>query len=155
MTLAKVFTDGSCIRDVCGYGVRIHCEGMSIIYNKHGKIKNEKQTNQVAELYAIYKGLKCLFLLKILCKKIEIYTDSMYCINSLTCWAKIWKKNNWLTSCGKPVQNLNLIKKIEKTIKKFNCPIEFFHVKAHTKYQTFEACQNNIVDAMAKKAALS
>ena len=83
-------------------------------------------------------------------KPLVIYTDSMLMINSLTKWIKGWKKNNWVKSDGKDVLNKDLLELIDQGMKDRN--IQFIHVKAHTKDDSFEANNNRLADELAKKA---
>lgn len=41
-----------------------------------------------------------------------IHTDSSYSINCVTTWFKSWRKNNWMGTNGKPVENRDLIEAI-------------------------------------------
>lgn len=89
-----------------------------------------KVTNQICELLACIKGLETLLSTEKIGKRdVFIYSDSMYIINSITKWAKDWEKNNWKKSDGKPVQNINLIKKLYYLSQ--NMSIKFKHVLAH------------------------
>ena len=93
--------------------------------------KNNKVTNQVAELSACLKGIEKLVTGQEIKNKIIIYTDSMYIVNMMKSWADKWIKNNWKKSDGKEVLNLDLVKKLYFYSKNLN--IEFKHVKSHTK----------------------
>lgn len=86
----------------------------------------ENPTNQRMELYACIKALE-------VCNddNINIYTDSKYTINCITTWYDNWKNNNWKTSKGTDVKNLDLIKKLYDLVKSKN--VKFYHVKAHQK----------------------
>lgn len=143
-----IFTDGSFIKhlDKCGYGVLF----------PNGEYKNISRrfklpplSNQRAELYAIYKGIKRVYK-NDKTANIKIYTDSEYSINSLTIWIKNWKTNNWIASTGKPVANQDIIVKIDKLINKHQGTIKFQHVRSHTGKQDFESINNDKVDKLAK-----
>ena len=89
-----------------------------------------KVTNQVAELLACIKGIeKILSTQIIIARQIVIYTDSMYVVNMMSEWAKNWEKNNWKKYNGKPVDNLELVKKLYYYSK--NLGIIYRHTKAH------------------------
>jgi ribonuclease HI len=143
-----IFTDGSYIKhsNKCGYGVHFPNGEFK---NISRRFKREPLTNQRAELYAIYKGIKTVQK-KGLEYSIKIYTDSEYSIKSLTIWIKDWKKKNWKSSTGKDVMNQDLIKKIDETIAKNKGKIEFQHVRSHTGKKDFESINNDIVDVLAK-----
>tara|TARA_X000000950_G_C13587161_1_gene525809 strand:+ start:74 stop:523 length:450 start_codon:yes stop_codon:yes gene_type:complete len=86
----------------------------------------ENPTNQRMELCACIKALEIINE-----KKINIYTDSKYVINCITLWYDNWAKNNWKTSRGFDVKNLDLIKKLYNLVKSKD--VNFFHIKAHQK----------------------
>jgi ribonuclease HI len=91
---------------------------------------NNKVTNQVCELLACIKGLETIVSTEKIGKKdIKIYTDSMYIVNTITQWAKNWEKNNWKKADNKPVQNLELVKKLYFLSR--NLKVDYSHVKAH------------------------
>jgi ribonuclease HI len=61
-----------------------------------------KVTNQICELMACIKAIETIISTeKIKKRTIVIYTDSMYIVNSITVWAKVWEKNNWKKADGK------------------------------------------------------
>ena len=106
-------------------------------------------TNNEMELYAIYASMRN-FLDN--CKKgdkIEIYTDSGYCIGIFTQWARNWEKRGWKKSDGKPIENLPLIKSIwdlMKDIDKNNSELLFVKVKGHS---------NNVLNNEADELAVN
>ena len=149
-----IFTDGSYFKRsnkiYCGYGVYYPNGEYRYISKPFTK---EPLTNQRAELYAIYKGIK-----KVSNKDnntdLMIYTDSEYSINSLTKWVKNWEVNNWKTSNNKVVMNKDLIEKINKLMKTHKGDIKFKHVRSHTNKKDYESINNDIVDRLAKNGAL-
>jgi len=146
-----IFTDGSHIKpkDLCGYGIHFPNKEFNDISKPFTK---KPLTNQRAELYAIYKAIKIVTKFdKNL--DIKIFTDSEYSIKSLTVWIKNWKKNNWISSTGKPVLNLDIIQKIEKLMEEHNGKINFQHVRAHTGKNDFESIHNDITDKLAKQGS--
>jgi ribonuclease HI len=86
----------------------------------------ENPTNQRMELIACIKALELIDE-----SNINIYTDSKYTINCVTLWYNNWKNNNWKTSKGSDVKNLELIKQLYNLVNTKN--VNFFHVKAHQK----------------------
>ena len=80
-------------------------------------------------------------------KEIIIYTDS------ITKWTKNWKKAD-----NKPIQNLELVKKLYYLAK--NLKVGFKHVKAHTSSpekdsdEYFEWYDNYMADKLAVQASL-
>ena len=160
----KIFTDGSFVKatKACGYGVLFPNREYE---NISKPFTIEPKTNQRAELYAIYSGIKTVY--KDLKKRnetnetnkviITIYTDSEYSIKSLTVWIINWKKNNWKATTGKDVLNQDLIIKLDKLIEKFKSKfglIKFIHVRSHTGRKDFESINNDLVDVLAKRGGL-
>jgi ribonuclease HI len=121
--------------------------------------KDNKVTNQVCELLACISALETVMTTQIIGKnEIIIYTDSMYVINSITLWAKNWRKNNWRRLDNKPIQNLELIKKLYYLSK--NLKVGYKHVKAHTSPpdedsdEYFEWYGNYMADKLAVQGSL-
>ncbi len=85
-------------------------------------------TNNRMELTAAIKTLEKLHEFK-LKRDFKLRTDSKYLIEGYTSWIKNWKKNGWKTSSGKPVQNADLWKEIDK-LRLVNLSMEF--VKGHS-----------------------
>lgn len=68
-------------------------------------------------------------------REVLIVSDSMYAINCVTKWFKEWRKNNWITSLGKPVENRDLVQEIVQTIEArehYGSHTDFKWVKHHT-----------------------
>lgn len=107
-------------------------------------------TNNEMELYAIYASMKDFLDCSKDADKMEIYTDSGYCIGIFTQWAKNWEKRGWKKSNNKPIENLTLIKAIWKLMKDIeikNCELLFVKVKGHS-----GNVLNDEVDKLAVKA---
>lgn len=147
-----MYTDGSCMNQSsgikCGYGVHFPNEERSDISKKFTR---GKLTNQRAELYAVYTGLRsvikhCVF------DKITVYTDSKYSIGCCSQWLEKWKKNGWMNSKKKIVENLDIIKKLDKYMSdnSHKNKIKFKHVFAHSGIKG-----NEKADELAKAGALS
>lgn len=142
----KIFTDGSCKRHknsfICGYGIHFPEKEFEDV-SKH---YSDNPTSNRAELYAIYKALKITKYSNY--DETYIYSDSEYSINSLTKWIKGWEKNRWKKSDGNAVNNLDIILKIYKYLKKRK--VIFTHVRAHTNKKDYNSIHNDIVDKLAK-----
>lgn len=145
-----IFTDGNCKNNgkknaLGGYGVFFTTDKDSIYYKWNTVKKVENATNQKAELSAFKK------LFEILSentetfknKKVYICSDSMYSINCVSKWYVSWLKNNWKTSKGEPVKNLDIIKDIIKYKEQIDSKLkyEFKHVMSHT----VEPSKENVV----------
>jgi ribonuclease HI len=93
-------------------------------------LKGLKQTNQRAELTAILRALD----IAPRHREVTIYTDSMYAIDCVTNWYRNWRRNNWLNSKGKPVENKDLVVEIRDKIEEregFKKGTFFVWVKGH------------------------
>ena len=106
--------------------------GGLIIFDDKSEIEiggaEKNTTNNRMELTAAIKTIEKLknFQLK---DNFKLKTDSKYVIEGYTKWVNNWKKNGWKTSAGKPVQNSDLWKEIDKLrIKGLN--MEF--IKGHS-----------------------
>ena len=136
-TIVTIYTDGSCIDKVGGYGFTT-TNGQEF----KGRVPYNPATNQISELYAIYKAI--MYCNNKNVKDLTIYTDSKYSIGCLSQWYFNWVKNGWKNSKGEPVKNKELIKSIISVSSKIN--ITYYHVKAHNgdKY-------NEIADTLANE----
>lgn len=126
------FTDGSSK----GNQFKNPTGGYGVYYPENSQLNISKKlegkvTNNIAELTAVYDGIITLITNVKINKQIVIVSDSKYIIDSITKWAKGWEKNNWVKSDGKPVLNLELIKKIYYLVGTLN--IKFLHQRAHKK----------------------
>ena len=147
------FTDGSHIgkgpHSLCGYGVHFPNQEHPSISKPFTHLP---KTNQRAELYAIYKALKTI--IKFLdFDSIKIYTDSEYSIKSLTIWINKWRTNGWRTTNNKPVENTDIIKKIDTLLQLYPNKIFFEHVRSHTGKNDYKSINNNFADKLAKQGA--
>lgn len=146
----SVYTDGSLIKKnnkkYCGFGVYIP----HIDYKYSETMNNYNDTINRAELNAIIHSIE--YLKKEYPKyEIHIYTDSMYCIYMLTGTAKRYEKNNFKKD-GSDVKNKDLIIKLLDVMK--GTKLKPIKVKAHTNLNDTHSQNNNIVDELAKNAAL-
>lgn len=113
-------------------------------------------TNNQMELKAILESINTIKPSISPKARVEIYTDSRYCINIWkkssapgTPYIENWKKNGWKNSKKKPVENQGYITAIDDILSRFP-QVEFLHVKGHAKKGTKEYCQfNDYVDRLA------
>ncbi|KAG0151757.1 hypothetical protein CROQUDRAFT_36320 [Cronartium quercuum f. sp. fusiforme G11] len=142
-TTIRVYCDGACsgngqknVLTPAGSGVwwepNDNCP-VTLPANLAYRLPGPVQTNNRAELYAIYLVLKHDPDPNM---KLEIYTDSQYSINCLTVWLSSWLKNDWKTSSGKPVENRDLIDSIRNLLYKRDQVnrngTKLIHVKGHS-----------------------
>jgi ribonuclease HI len=133
----------------CGYG----------IFFKEGDSRNaseevfDRPSNNRAELYAILNSINTIIETKdiALHPKIVIHSDSQYSIKSLTVWMPNWKRNGWKTADKKPVENQDLLRKIDAHLQQHK-HIVFNHVYAHTKAKDAHSIGNDHADRLAKNS---
>ena len=102
------------------------------------EIITEDKTNNFAEIYAIQKSLeivnKYLKVSKNNDYSIELYTDSLLCLKSLTEWIYNWLKTSvdgiLYTSKGSIVANQECIIKAFKLLNKLK-RVKIFHINSH------------------------
>lgn len=104
--------------------------------------REDNTTNNRMELMAIYNALNSYFRNRNLsdncekASKININTDSAYCINIFTNWVEGWKANGWRRGKKKePIENVELIIDIYnqiKILKEDFTDVNFIKVKGHS-----------------------
>ncbi|HEY8423391.1 MAG TPA: ribonuclease HI [Clostridia bacterium] len=103
MKEVTIYTDGACSGNpgIGGWAAILIYKGTEKVLS--GSCPNT--TNNRMELFAIIYALKAL---KERCK-VNIYSDSAYIIDALNNkWLEKWKSNNWKTSSGEEVKNIDL-----------------------------------------------
>lgn len=106
----------------------------------------EKATNNQGELMAVLSLLVETRDAKD--NSITILCDSQYVINAATTWLAGWKKKNWRKSNGKPVLNVELIKKIDEEMQ--GRDVKFEWIKGHSGHPL-----NEKADTLARDNALA
>jgi ribonuclease HI len=111
-----IYTDGACSGNgsataVGGFGVIVLDDDENFITSHHEQVKNT--TNNRMELSAILwamiqygKEKPCP----------TVYSDSAYCVNTLTSWMYGWAKRGWVKSDNKEPENLDLIQAFYKLV---------------------------------------
>ena len=154
----RIYTDGACSENP-GPG------GWASIWVYDNDIKvssgcNPKTTNNQMELTAIVVSLrKVRNILTIppntwVNKEYEIYSDSAYVVNSINNnWIERWRLNDWKTSKGDDVKNVELwmeCLKLLSQIKRMGIKITFIKVKGHS-----GDTLNEYADEVARKEVLN
>lgn len=129
-----VFTDGASK----GNGKKNAVGGIGIYFPLYNMLNysekitfetfNKPVTNNLTELLAIKKAIQ-ITKSQFSSFKLEIYTDSQYCFNIFTSWAKKWEAKGWIKPDKKPISNLSLIKSIHKYNQKYD--ITYRHCNSH------------------------
>ena len=111
-----IYTDGACSANgsataVGGFSVIVLDDDDNFITSHHEQVKNT--TNNRMELSAILwamiqygKEKPCP----------TVYSDSAYCVNTLTSWLFGWAKRGWVKSDNKEPENLDLIQAFYKLV---------------------------------------
>ncbi|KIW28808.1 hypothetical protein, variant 3 [Cladophialophora immunda] len=149
--MLRIYTDGSSLKNGqagarAGVGVFF---GPQDPKNVSEALKGSKQTNQRAELTAILRALD----IAPRHREVTIYTDSKYSIDCVTNWYRNWKKNGWVNTKGKPVENKDLVMDIRERIEErehLGKLTYFVWVKGHT-----DNPGNIAADRLAVQGAIS
>lgn len=138
-----IWTDGSSSlrTGTCGWAAIVCCKFDALTKNLGYELNPERHilcghaegTNQKAELLAVIHALKWT----VPKSKSFIKTDSEYVINCVIKYRKDWERNNFITSSGTPVKNLELIKELWELCD--NRKVHFKHVKGHAGHAGNEA----------------
>ena len=103
-TPVAMYTDGACSGNPGpgGWGVLIVHDGRETELSG----AENPTTNQRMELTAPIQGLRSLGARR---RRVDIYSDSAYVINCFRDkWYERWRKNGWVNSQKKPVENRDL-----------------------------------------------
>ena len=126
-----------------GFGIVIFDESRNLIdayCEQHNNV-----TNNQMELKAFLKTFELLNT-KYKNEMAIIYSDSSYCINILNSWIYKWSNNNWQTSKGETIKNLDIIQSLYKyyNIDFFISQINIIKVDGHK-----GVIGNELADALA------
>jgi len=134
----EMYTDGACRGNPGrgGWGVLLRYGDAE--KTLHGG--EQMTTNNRMELTAVIKGLEALTKT---CH-VVITTDSKYVLKGITEWITSWKQRNWKTSNKKPVQNIELWKRLDKLVAMHQ--VEWNWVKGHSGHT-----ENELADQLANQ----
>lgn len=140
----KIFVDGACSgngKDNAkgGFGIVVvdHQDNIIEEYQEF----SENTTNNREELKAIIYAMK-LYGKREWSQDIpEVYSDSMYSVNTLNEWMFNWAKNNWIKSDKKTPENLDLIQEYYKLYNS-GLRINLKYVKGHNGNKYNELADN-------------
>lgn len=119
-TIYNIFTDGSCINNgrkgakaayaIVFLGTKEN--GPPYLEVAEQVPASEQQTNQRAELSAIYQAVQVVQERNIWkeADKICFWTDSQYAIKCITEWGTGWQAKGWKKRDGKPIEHLDILK---------------------------------------------
>lgn len=139
MQKVNIYTDGSCKADGRGgWGALIR---VSDDHEHEISGCERRTTNNRMELLA---AIKALAFLEEPCQVI-LFTDSQYMVRGITSWIKHWKNNNWKSTSGKTIKNVDLWIQLDMLQRRHK--VSWRWVKGHSgnKY-------NNRADRLARSA---
>lgn len=149
-----IYTDGCCLSNGqtqdkparAGYG--IYFPQISENWNISSPLSTtEKHTSQRAELTAVIRALELVRARKVPCKKISIFSDSMYAVQGLNEWIPKWRVNGYRNAQKKAVANADLFKKLDNEAVRSaesGILVQLSHVPRE---------ENRIADGLAKAGA--
>jgi ribonuclease HI len=157
--VVRIFCDGACERNgqpgaKAGYGVyAATTDGRSIMRHSAPLVGDESQTNQRAELRAMFYAIGYGSASTFRGARVEIYSDSKYAIDCLTKWAPGWVSSGWVKSDKKPVLHTDLIKAAYEMLTRAEGRIVLKHVPAHTGLGDLLSLGNAEADRLAREGA--
>lgn len=130
----EIWTDGGFVRQpALGAWAFIILSPSNDRIERYALVDHHKQTSQVAEIMAILKSFQCM--LHDVCKgdeklasklSLDVYSDSQYCVNSITSWMYSWQRSDWQVD----KHNLDLWKQVYDLKHKFKS-VKMNWVKGH------------------------
>ena len=152
----QVFSDGSCVHNGrpgarAGVGVYALQDGAEVHRHSAPLLKSEPQTNQRAELQALYYALRFIHGTTA-GGAATLYTDSQYSINCVTVWSTTWKAKGWLKADKKPVLHQDILKPMVELWEVLKATTTLTHVAAHTGRSDPISRGNAMADQLATAA---
>lgn len=148
------FTDGACVHN----GKKNARASFAVVWPEHPEMNyaqqlrdGEEHTNNRAEFTAVIHAFEQADAMDPgRTVPLQVYTDSMLLINSLTKWMAAWKRNGWRKADGTPVANRDLLETLHAHVGRRVA--HFRHVRAHTNKKDWESTFNDYADRCAKAA---
>ena len=138
----RIYTDGACSGNPGpgGWAALILCENKRVTLSSSDRYTTNNRMELLAAIRAIDWCIKNKY------KKIEIYSDSAYVVNSINKeWIKKWKRNFWKNSKGDDVKNRDLWELLNEQLHDLSHVITFVKVRGHSGDKN-----NDYVDKVAK-----
>jgi len=139
-------------------------DGVEVHRHSAALAKSEPQTNQRAELQALYYALRYIQAAGTTGATgatgatgttgtvATLYTDSQYSINCVTVWAAGWKAKGWLKADKKPVLHQDVLKPMVELWETLKATTTLTHVAAHTGRSDPISRGNAMADQLATAA---
>lgn len=147
MRTVTIWSDGSYRREIDrgGYAALLYCDG-------NAKLHFGEEYNTTVNRMELKAAIDSLKLLTEPCK-VQIYSDSQYLVNGIQKWLSNWKKRNWISSSGQPVQNQDLWQEMDRLMSYHQ--IQARWVKGHSRKNDLNSDSNRFVDHFAYNGAHS
>ncbi len=142
------YADGSCFhnngtrRPIGGIGVYVD-EGHP--ENVGRSVREGRITNQNMELLAAHMALQAVAHMWQPGDSAVLYTDSIYVMNCMTKWIKLWELNGWTTKNKRPVQNGDVLRAMLPIVKR--CSVTFERVPPYERGRCAAAVEDDDVGA--------
>ncbi|GAA4154421.1 ribonuclease HI family protein [Gryllotalpicola daejeonensis] len=94
-------------------------------------------TNNMGELMAVVDLLEQTEAAGLAGEPLKVLCDSQYVINTVTKWIPGWKRKGWRKADGKPVMNVELVKRLDELVT--GRQVVFEWVKGHAGHELNEA----------------
>ena len=125
-----VYTDGSCESN----GKFAAAAGLGVYFGERHPLNvsepvTGRPTNNAGEIQASIRAIRDSQSCGI--KRLKVYTDSQFLINSVCKWMKGWKKKNWKLANGKKVVNVKDFLELDELIESGNMVIQWCYIPAH------------------------
>ncbi len=159
----NIFTDGACPNNgkrgaKASYAIvflGLSESGPPLLEIAQPVPQQEPQTNQRAELSAIYQAVQIVQERNLwkAADKICFYTDSQYAIKCITEWGPGWQAKGWKKRDGKPIEHLDLLKPLIQLRSEKGPKFSLRYVEAHqsaVRSQQFPWRWNARADALAQ-----
>lgn len=109
---------------------------------------NSQTTISRMEMTAVIMGLKSLTMP---CN-VTVISDSTLVVNTINNWLNKWEYNNYKTSRGNDVANMDLVLELSE-LKKIHI-INAMWIKSHTNKKDINSLGNNVVDTLAQSLSM-
>ena len=147
----NIFCDGGCDPNPgnAASGVVVYQAGkLSAMY--HG-LYNPHGTNNTAELNALHQAMLIAQGKLNDGLTVQILSDSIYCVKSMTQWGAGWKRSGRMAGRGKPLANVELITEMFELYSEIGSGIKIVHVMAHSGIEGNELADRLCTLAIAEK----
>lgn len=142
-----VYTDGSCESN----GKYAAAAGVGVYFGENHALNisdpvTGRPTNNAGEIQAAIRAIQVAQTYKV--KRLNIFTDSHFLINSVCKWMSAWKKKDWRLATGRKVVNQKDFQRLDELIESGNMLIKWSYIPAHKGFHG-----NEEADRLAKIGA--